>query len=65
MKREIKRKGIIVSSSSIVAVVVLAPGSIMRKLDDWIAEIDISLNTTLLQKTLLETARTLRNVLEY
>ena len=50
----------------VVPVVIGALGSITKKLNEWLEELELTVNIVLLQKTtLLGTARILRKVLEY
>ena len=65
LKTEIKRMWNI-RSIKVTPVVVGALGSISKKLKKCIEKLGVVISTTLLQKTaLLETARTLRKVLDY
>ena len=52
-------------SVKVVPVVMGALGSITKKLNEWLEKLNITLTTTLLQKTLLGTASILIKVLKY
>eukprot|EP00794_Sanderia_malayensis_P002808 gene2808-biopygen2319 len=65
LKREIKKMWN-TRSAIVVPVIVGALGSIAKNLDEWLEKLDITVDTALLQKTiLLGKPRILRKVLKY